>query len=108
MSNKIIAIGPKDAISCFAAIGAELRVAKEAGEVSARLAKAAREKDVALVLAPDLYAADCGDAIKAFRAESSSVLLLLPLSLEGPDLALDEIGKQIEKAVGMNLLKTQS
>ena len=108
MSSKLIAIGPKDVISCFAAIGAELRVAGDAQELSASLAKAAREADVALVLLPESHALGCRNAIKAFRAESHAVLLLLPCSTEGPDMALEEIGKDIEKAVGMNLLKTQS
>jgi vacuolar-type H+-ATPase subunit F/Vma7 len=106
MSNKIIAIGPKDMISCFASIGAELRVATNSQELSASLEKAARESDLALVLVPEPDAAGCRDAIKAFRAESRAILLLLPSLSEGPELALEEIGKEIEKAVGMNLLKT--
>ena len=107
MSNRIVAIGSKDVISCFASIGAELRVAANPQEMSASLEKAARESDLALVLATEPDAAGCREAIKAFRAESRAILLLLPSFGEGPDLALDEIGKEIERAVGMNLLKTQ-
>ncbi|MEW6355788.1 MAG: V-type ATP synthase subunit F [Planctomycetota bacterium] len=108
MSSKIVAIGPKDVISCFASIGAELRVTKDSRELSAAIENASRQTDLALVLVPEPNAVECRGAIKAFRAESQAVMLLLPTSAGGPDLAIEEIGKEIEKAVGMNLLKTES
>jgi len=107
MQNRIVAIGPKDMISCFAAIGAELHATRNAEEISTALEKTARAGNVALVLVPEAHAADCRPALRAFRAESRAALLLLPSSAEGPSIAFEEVGKEIEKAVGINLLKAQ-
>jgi len=108
--SKIVAIGPKDAILCFAVLGAELRPARGAEELSAELIKASREEDISLVLVPEDAARgpEVRGAIEEFRAESDAVLFLLPCSAEGPDLAFEVLGKEVERAVGMNLLASQA
>jgi len=106
--SELVAIGPRDLISCFAALGAELRCAANAEEMAKQLERASREKDISLVLLPEDCAEGCMEAVNRFREESDAVLMLLPVRTDGLDISAEEIGKEIEKAVGVNLLKTGS
>ena len=104
--SEIVAIGPKDDILCFAVLGAELRPVRDAGELPAKLIEASREDGLYLVLVPEDAVQTAADrrAVDLFRAESDAVLFLLPCSAEGEDLAFQVLGKEVERAVGMNLL----
>jgi len=105
LRKAVVAIGPREDMLCFAAAGADVRPAAAGEETAEQLKRAMTEPGVTLVLAPEQCVEECADVVRALRQESHVVLLALPSRAGSTGFTLREMGKLIEKAVGVDLLK---
>jgi len=101
---RIIALGPAEEVVPYLALGAEVREAREPAELSAALAELARDRSVAMVLLPESRAEAAGEAVAEFRAKSAAALLVLPGATGSGGLALAEMRKFLERAIGVDVI----
>lgn len=102
--SKIVAVGERDLIIGFKAVGVELSPVKSPSEVNAVLKKLSQDTSVGLILITETIAEGCLDVISSFRNESSVVILIAPSHLPTKHISMIEMKRNIEKAVGVDML----
>lgn len=102
--SKIVAIGERDLIIGFKAVGVELEPVKTPSEVEAVLAKLSQDPSTGLILISETIAEGCLDVISDFRNKSPVVVLIIPSHLPTKHISMLELKREIEKAVGVDML----
>ncbi|HHT9125851.1 MAG TPA: V-type ATP synthase subunit F [Candidatus Brocadiia bacterium] len=97
-------MGERDLIIGFKAVGVELVSVKSPSEVGAVLKKLSQDASVGLILITETVAEGCLDVISSFREESAAVILIVPSHLPTKHISMLEIKRNIEKAVGVDML----
>jgi V/A-type H+-transporting ATPase subunit F len=101
---RVIALGPASEALPYAAMGAELREVPGPTEAGEALGELARDGSVALVLLGEGLAEQLAEEIAEFRDRSPAALLVLPASTGSRGLALVEMKKFLEHAIGVDLI----
>lgn len=101
---KVVAVGEKDLIIGFKAVGVELAPVKSPSEVDVVLEKLSQDASVGLILITETIAEECLDVISSFREESPVVILIVPSHLPTKHISMLEMKRDIEKAVGVDML----
>jgi V/A-type H+-transporting ATPase subunit F len=101
---RIVALGPAEEVMPYLSMGAEVREAREAAALARALAEMARDRAVAAVLLPESCSALVAGAVADFRARSAAALLVLPDASGSRGLALGEMKRFLERAVGVDLI----
>ncbi|MGR3309610.1 MAG: V-type ATP synthase subunit F [Candidatus Brocadiales bacterium] len=101
---KVVAVGEKDLIIGFKAVGVELVPVKSPSEVDVVLEKLSQDTSVGLILITETIAEECLDVISSFRDESPVVILIVPSHLPTKHISMLEMKRDIEKAVGVDML----
>jgi V/A-type H+-transporting ATPase subunit F len=102
--SKVVAVGERDSIIGFKAVGVELESVKSSSEVDAVLKRLSQDASVGLILITETIAEGCFDAISSFRDESPVVILIVPSHLPSKHISMQEMKRDIEKAVGIDML----
>jgi len=101
--SKIVAIGRRHFIGCFAAVGAS-RIPCDAPEAfNEAVARLVAGERPALAVVDDCFAA-CEESLELLRRRGGAVVILLPAAPTKGHPALDSIRSLIEKAAGANIL----
>ena len=101
---RIVALGPAEEVLPYLAMGAEVREERAAADLARALNELARDKSVAAVLLPEAWAEHAAEAIADFRSRSAAALLVLPDASGSRGLALGEMKKFLERAIGVDLI----
>ena len=101
---RIVALGPGEELMPYLAMGAELHEARGAAEVAQALADLSRDKSVAVLLLPEGQAEQVSGAVGGFRSRSAAALLVLPEAGGARGLALAEVKRFLERAIGVDLI----
>lgn len=102
--SKVVAVGERDLIIGFKAVGVELAPVKSSSEVDAVLKKLSQDASVGLILITETIAEGCLDVISSFRDESPVVVLIVPSHLPSKHISMLEMKRDVEKAVGIDML----
>lgn len=101
---KIVAVGERDLIVGFKAVGVELAPVKSSSEVGMVLKKLSQDASIGLILITETIAEGCLDVISNFRDESPIVILTIPSHFPTKHISMLEMKRDIEKAVGVDML----
>ncbi|MHC4916451.1 MAG: V-type ATP synthase subunit F [Planctomycetota bacterium] len=101
---RMIALGPVGEALPYAALGAEIRETSGPAEMAEALGELARDHSVALVLVAEDHAEQVAEELAEFRERSPAALLVLPGSTGSRGLALAQMKKFLEHAIGVDLI----
>jgi V/A-type H+-transporting ATPase subunit F len=102
--HRVVAVGEIDFVRAFRAGGVEAFAVANADEAASQLTHVCLDPTVALVLTSERTAAEAADAVASLRERSKAVLLVLPSHTGAQGDSMAEIKKQMEKALGVDLL----
>ncbi len=102
--SKVVAVGEKDLIIGFKAVGVEIVPVKSPSEVGVVLKKLSQDASIGLILITETIAEGCLDVISSFREGSPAVILIVPSHLPTKHISMLEMKHNIEKAVGIDML----
>ena len=103
--SRMVAVGTDRLTQALAAAGFVPEVCAAPAQVSAALARLARDTQVALVACGESQADQATDAIQRFRDESAAMLVILPDTLGAKGRVGFELVRQaLEQAAGVDLL----
>jgi V/A-type H+-transporting ATPase subunit F len=103
MKNKIAIVGEKEAVMLFNAVGLEVRYAAEAAEVDKAIHALARE-GYPVIYITEKAAARAQDAIALYARATFPAIIPIPGAGEPLGLGMANIKKNVEKAVGADIL----
>lgn len=102
-TSKLAVLGDKDSILAFKAIGAEVYTAQnvfEANEVLKRLSK----EEYGVVFITEDIAALVEDTLKKLKTKALPVVIPIPSSSGSTGFGMSGIKKDVEKAIGADIL----
>lgn len=99
----IAAMGDKDSICGFAALGIEIYPVEEAGAAVETLRKIA-SAEYAVVYITEALAAKIQDEIDRYRENITPAIILIPGIAGNTGMGLSRVIKTVEKAVGSDVL----
>ncbi|MBQ3213480.1 MAG: V-type ATP synthase subunit F [Clostridia bacterium] len=102
-SEKIAVIGSKDSILVFKAVGCDIFGVSNAEKTRIALNKAISQYKIILIT--DDYAKYVEDIIADTQTTAYPVVLVIPSGNKRSDYALNKISEDVERALGVNILK---
>jgi vacuolar-type H+-ATPase subunit F/Vma7 len=103
--HRVVAVGEKDFVQAFRAGGVEAFAVTTADEAASQLARLCLDPAVALVLTSDWTATAAAVTVASLRERGKAVILVLPShTVSRPCSTMAEIKRQIERALGVDLL----
>ena len=102
MSEKMGVLGDRDSVLCFKAAGLDVFPVDDAEQAGRTLHKMAREYKVIFVTEP--VAERIGEAIDRYKAQPYPAVILIPASRGSTGLAMKNLRKNVEKAIGADIL----
>ena len=102
-SEKIAVIGSKDSVLIFKAVGCDVFGVDNEQKTRAALNKAISKYKVILIT--DNFAKYVEDIITDTEASAYPVVLVIPSGAKSSSYALDKISLDVERALGVNILK---
>ena len=103
MNNRIGVIGDKDSILMFKAAGLEVFDASDAAEAKEMLKQLIREEFAIILITEDL-AVKNGDVLRKAKANPFPAILPIPTSKGSTGFGLNGVKKDVEKAIGIDIL----
>lgn len=103
MYDRMGVIGDKDSVSAFKAVGVEVFDATTADEARELVRKLSHENFAVLFIAEDL-AEKIPDTIARAKITPFPAVVPIPLSGAGTGFGMKGIKKDVEKAIGMDIL----
>lgn len=100
--DKIAVIGDKDAILAFKAIGVDVFSVTDADNARDTLKKVARSHKV-IFITEDI-AVQIDDIISRYKVTAYPIVLPIPSTQGSSGLGIDSIKKNVEKAIGVDIL----
>lgn len=102
-ANRVAVIGDKDSVLAFKAIGVEVYDAVD-GEQARQLIKQLTEEEFAVIFITEPLCVAIPDVISKAKTQAYPVLLPIPTSSGSNGYGMDGIKKDIEKAIGSDIL----
>lgn len=100
---KIAVIGDKDSVLAFRALGVHVFTAIEGNEARRIIDKLAKE-EYGIIFVTEQLAQEIPDTIQRYNNEVIPAVILIPSNRGSLNIGLDNINKNVEKAVGSNIL----
>lgn len=100
---KIAVIGDKDSVLAFRALGVHVFTvtgANDARRIVDRLAK----EEYGIIFITEQLAKDITETIERYNSEIIPAVILIPSNRGSLNIGLENINKNVEKAVGSNIL----
>ena len=100
---KIAVIGDKDSVLAFRALGVHVFTAIEGNEARRIIDKLAKE-EYGIIFVTEQVAQEIPETIQRYNNEVIPAVILIPSNRGSLNIGLDNINKNVEKAVGSNIL----
>ena len=100
---KIAVIGDKDSVLAFRALGVHVFTAIEGNEARRIIGKLAKE-EYGIIFVTEQLAQEIPETIQRYNNEVIPAVILIPSNRGSLNIGLDNINKNVEKAVGSNIL----
>ena len=100
--SKIAVVGDKDSVLAFKALGVEVFTPIGASDIAKCVNKLA--KDYGVIFITESFAEKIPEVIKQYSFESLPSIVFIPDNQGTKGLGMAQINKNMEKAVGMNIL----
>lgn len=100
---KVAVIGDKDSVLAFRALGVHVFTAIEANDARRIVDKLAKE-DYGIIFITEQLANDIPETIQRYNNEVIPAVILIPSNRGSLNIGLENINKNVEKAVGSNIL----
>ncbi len=100
---KIAVIGDKDSVLAFRALGVHVFTAIEGNEARRIIDKLAKE-EYGIIFVTEQLAQEIPETIQRYNNEVIPAVILIPSNRGSLNIGLDNINKNVEKAVGSNIL----
>ena len=100
---KIAVIGDKDSVLAFRALGVHVFTAIEGNEARRIIDKLAKE-EYGIIFVTEQLAQEIPDTIQRYNNEVIPAVILIPSNRGSLNIGLENINKNVEKAVGSNIL----
>jgi len=101
--SKIAAMGDKDSIYGFAALGLEIFPAEDAATAVDHLRKMAAG-NYAVIYVTEALAVKIPDEINKFRDKTAPAIILIPGIIGNTGMGMANVKRTVEKAVGSDIL----
>lgn len=102
-TGKLAVIGDKDAVLAFKAIGATVFGAKDGFEAAALLRELSKQ-DYAVIYITEQLCPDAEDVLKKLKTRPYPAVIPIPSQMGSNGYGMDGIKKDVEKAVGVDIL----
>ncbi len=99
---KIGIVGDKDSVLAFQSIGIDIfpvRDGKEARNIIENMAK----EHYGLIFVTEQIAKNIGETIQKYKKEVTPAIILIPSNQGSLGIGMEEINKNVEKAIGSNI-----
>jgi len=100
----MVVVGTDRLRQALTAAGFAPEVCASPADLSAALARLARDPEVALVACGESQAAEAVDAVQRFRDECETMLLILPDTPRPSRMGYELVRRALERAAGVDLL----
>lgn len=100
---KIAVIGDKDSVLAFRALGVHVFTAIEGNDARRIIDKLAKE-EYGIIFVTEQLAQKIPETIQRYNNEVIPAVILIPSNRGSLNIGLDNINKNVEKAVGSNIL----
>ncbi len=100
---KVAAIGDRESVSGFKAIGIEIFTPYKTEETLALLKKLCESEEYAVVFITEEFAVSCKDVVRKYEERTSPALILIPGVRNNTGEGMLSVSKSVEKAVGSQL-----
>ena len=101
--NGIAAVGDKDSVLAFKAVGMEVRSVSDVFEASTQLKKLIKE-GFRIIFVTEQFAVEMAELIERYKPMTYPAIIPIPGSMGSNGYGLANMQKDIEKAIGTNLL----
>lgn len=100
---KIAVLGDKDSVLAFKALGLEVVIAYDKDEARNRLDELAKE-EFGVIFITEQLASLIPETIKRYNDKITPAVILIPSNQGTLGIGMDNINRNVEKAVGSNIL----
>lgn len=100
---KVAVVGDKDSVLAFRALGVEVFTAIDGSEARSVIDKIAKE-DYGIIFITEQLAVEIPETIERYNNEVIPAVILIPSNRGSLNIGLENINKNVEKAVGSNIL----
>lgn len=100
---KVAVIGDKKSILCFKALGISVYPASDKNEVRDTIEKLAKDNYAVIFITEDLSKL-VKETIDRYKKQLLPAIILIPSNKGSEKIGLEEINRNVEKAIGANIL----
>ncbi|MDO4594500.1 MAG: V-type ATP synthase subunit F [Tissierellia bacterium] len=100
---KVAVVGDKDSVLCFKALGVEVFTAVD-GLNARKIIDDIAKKDYGVIFVTEEIAKKIPETIDRYKQQVLPAIILIPSNKGSQNIGMDEINKNVEKAVGANIL----
>lgn len=101
--HKIAVIGDKDSVLAFRALGVHVFTAIEGNDARKIVDKLAKD-EYGIIFITEQLAQEIPDTIQRYNNHVIPAIILIPSNRGSLNIGMDNINKNVEKAVGSNIL----
>ncbi|HHT9128047.1 MAG TPA: V-type ATP synthase subunit F [Candidatus Wujingus californicus] len=101
---KIVIIGEKEDIMPYQSIGVEIASVKTVSETVTNLKKFASDPITGIILITEGVAGQCLDMINELRNKTQKAITIIPTQIGSKRMGVMELGKEVGRAVGLDML----
>lgn len=101
--QKIAVIGDKDSVLGFRALGLNVFIPEEDIEIRKTIERLAKE-DYGVIFITEQMAKKAMETINRYDHEPKPAIIMIPSNAGSLNIGLDRISKNVEKALGSNIL----
>lgn len=100
---KVAVVGDKDSVLAFRALGVHVFTVYQADEARSTIDKIARE-EYGIIFVTEQIASLVPETIERYNSSVLPAIILIPSNQGTLNIGMDRIDKNVEKAVGSNIL----
>lgn len=100
---KIAIVGDKDSVLAFKILGVDVYISLDAQEARKIIDRISKE-DYGIIFVTEQVAKDIPETIKRYNSELIPAIILIPSNKGSLNIGLANIDKNVEKAIGSNIL----
>ncbi len=100
---KIAIVGDKDSVLAFKILGVDVYISLDAQEARKIIDRISKE-DYGIIFVTEEVAKDIPETIKRYNSELIPAIILIPSNKGSLNIGLANIDKNVEKAIGSNIL----
>ncbi|MCI5839411.1 MAG: V-type ATP synthase subunit F [Peptoniphilaceae bacterium] len=101
---KVAVIGDKDSILCFKALGVDVYTAVDGKEVK-QIVKNLDDGKTGVIFLTEELASEIPEVIEKYKKKMVPAIILIPSNKGSLNIGMNEIDKNVEKAIGANIFK---